>query len=240
MTRASVHPDAAALARAAADLFIHAADSAIRDHGSFTVALAGGSTPKAMYTLLAAGPAPIEWPRIEVFFGDERCIPPDHPDSNYRAAHETLLSRVPLAPDHIHRIRGELGPHAAADHYESLLRRRFAAGPAISTFDLVLLGLGADGHTLSLFPGHDFAADGDRWCIPAIAPPTSPVRDRVSLTLEAVARARSAAFLIAGPDKAPALARLRAALPAGRAEIPASLIRCRSEVIWLTDRAAEG
>lgn len=230
-----VYPDAASLARAAADLFVEFARAAIAQRGVFTVALAGGSTPKAMYTLLAADPARVDWSRVEIYFGDERCVPPNDPDSNFRTANQALLSRIQIPERGIHRMRGELGPRAAADDYEALLRRRFTA----DTFDLVLLGLGGDAHTLSLFPGHNFAADADRWCTTAVAPAASPVRDRVSLTLDAVARARNAMFLIAGPDKATALARVRAAAPAGQPDVPASLIRCRSEVRWLTDKAAE-
>lgn len=239
MTASTVYPDAPALARGAAELFLRTGRAALDDRGAFTVALAGGSTPRAMYEILAADPRGIDWPGVEIFFGDERCIPPEHPDSNSGAARRALLSRVPLDPAHIHPMRGALGPRAAADDYEQLLRRRFA-GPDPTTFDLVLLGMGVDGHTLSLFPGHNFAADQRRWCVPAVAPPASPVRDRVTLTLDAVARARAACFLIAGPDKAAALRRVRAAPPAGDPRTPASLVRCRSPVTWLTDRAAEG
>lgn len=240
MTGPGVHADAGELAQAAARLFIAAAAEAIRERGGFTVALAGGSTPKAMYAALAARPGEVDWGRTEVFFGDERCVPPEHADSNFRTAHEALLSRVALPAGHIHRMRGELGPRPGADQYEEMLRHRFAAGPEAPGLDLVLLGMGADGHTLSLFPGRDFAADDGRWCATAAAPPASPVRDRITLTLAAVARARRAVFLVAGADKAKTLAAVRASMPDGRADLPASLIRCRGMVQWLTDRAAEG
>lgn len=232
-----VYPDADGLARAAADLFIEVAARAIRERGVFTVALAGGSTPKRMHQLLAGQARDVNWPAVEVFFGDERCVPPDHPDSNYRAARESLLAHVPVPSSRVHRMPGELEPGEGSLRYESVIQERL--GPAVS-LDLIWLGMGADGHTLSLFPGHDFDEDRDRWCVPSVAPSGSPVRDRITLTLSAVARARRAVFVVSGADKAAALARVRAAPPGGDPQVPASLVRCAGEVTWLTDRAAAG
>lgn len=231
-----VHEDAAELARAAARRFIETARESIDARGVFTVALAGGSTPKALYALLAAEAAAIDWKRVEVYFGDERCVGPGHADSNYRAAHESLLSRVPVDPSRVHRMPGELGGARGAEAYEQVLRRRFGdAGPAL---DLILLGMGSDGHTLSLFPGHDFDADAARWCVPGRAPPTASTVDRITLTLSAAARARAAWFLVAGSDKAEVLSRVLASGPDGTRELPASLVRCRSPVEWMVDGAA--
>lgn len=234
----TIVPDPAALARAAANRFVEVANESIHARGRFVVALAGGSTPQAMHTLLAGGLLPPNtWSNTFIYFGDERCVPPDDPRSNFASAHKTLLSRVPIPEAQIHRMQGELAPALAADRYHTVLTSSFKEG---ETFDLIFLGMGADGHTLSLFPGHDFAADRGRLAVTALAPPQSPVQDRITLTLDAVSRARHAIFLIAGQDKALTLATVRAARPEGREDYPASLITCRSGVEWLIDRAAAG
>lgn len=239
-------PDPAALAHAATDRFIELARESIRARGRFSVALSGGSTPKAMNAILAGetaaagSPRAIDWPRVHIFFGDERCVPPDHPDSNYRMARETLLSRVSIPADQIHRIKAELPPAQAAADYDAQLRLALDSSSPRHTFDLILLGMGPDGHTLSLFPGHDFTADGDRLAIPMPAPPLQPRVERITLTLSAVALARHALFLIAGPDKAKPLAAVRASRPTGRPDLPASLVHCQNAVEWFTDAAAAG
>lgn len=232
----TVLADPAALARAAANRFVEIANESIRSRGRFNVALAGGSTPQAMHKLLAEGLLPATtWAHTFIYFGDERCVPPEDSRSNYASAHKALLSRVPIPAEQVHRMQGELAPAIAADRYQALLTSHFKNG---DTFDLIFLGMGADGHTLSLFPGRDFAADKDRLAVTALAPPQSPVQDRITLTLDAVARARHAIFLIAGQDKARTLGTVRAGRPAGRADYPASLITCRTSVEWLVDRAA--
>src|SRR5438874_6208591 len=121
-----VLPDADAIARAAADRIVAAARDAIAARGSFTLGLSGGSTPRTLYRLLASPDyrTQIDWPNVEIYFGDERCVPPDHPDSNYRMATEELLSKVPLRPAHIHRMRGEIDPEQAAKEYGSMLKER--------------------------------------------------------------------------------------------------------------------
>src|SRR5580765_3568353 len=148
------------VAHAAADRLVTAASRAIEASGRFTIALSGGSTPRALYTLLAS-PAyqdRIDWPRVHVAFGDERCVPPDDPASNYRMARQALLDDVPIPPAQVHRLRGEDPPEVAADAYEQELRALFATpeGPPRDAtgarFDLVLLGMGDNGHTASLFP----------------------------------------------------------------------------------------
>ncbi|MGH7536268.1 MAG: 6-phosphogluconolactonase, partial [Gemmatimonadales bacterium] len=148
--------DPAALAQEAAERFAGIAAKALARAGRFTVALTGGSTPKRLYTLLAAEPyrSRLPWPETHVFWGDERCVPPDHPESNYRMAHDALLRHLPIPPAQIHRMHGEdPDPERAAAEYEQCLRTVFAprAG-TLPRFDLVLLGMGADGHTASLFP----------------------------------------------------------------------------------------
>ncbi len=142
--------DLNALAAAAADRIVKAADDAIANRGGFSIALSGGSTPKTLFQLLAGESYSkrIDWNNWQIYFGDERCVPPDHPDSNFRMASEALLDRVPIRPDHIHRMKGEIDPQLAATEYGQLLKQDFGDGG----LDVILLGMGDDGHTASLFP----------------------------------------------------------------------------------------
>lgn len=228
-----VLPGPADVAELAAKVVRETADRAQRLRGTFALILAGGSTPKALYERLAADPGPIDWSRVTILQGDERCVGPEHADSNYRMARAALLDRVPIDPARVHRIRGELGPDAAAQAYDGILR---ATGPA----DLALLGMGADGHTASLFPGHDFSRDAGKLAVPALAPAGFAIPERVSLTLEALGRSTMILALITGADKAPAFARVRRERggPPGDDALPMS--RVRPGVRFLTDRAAAG
>lgn len=149
------------LAAGVADAFVEHAKTAIAARGTFNVSLAGGTTPKAAYALLAQAPRrdAVQWERVHVFFGDERCVPPDNPDSNYRMACETFLNAVPVPDANVHRMRGEDEPAQAADDYASLLIALLGEQPRL---DLVMLGMGPDGHTASLFPGTDPRTDEER------------------------------------------------------------------------------
>jgi 6-phosphogluconolactonase len=234
----TVLPDLAALGRAAAERFVAAADEAHGRRERFTVALAGGETPRAMYELLAAEYAAlVPWHAVEVFFGDERCVPPDDPASNYGMAWRALLAEVPLRPDGVHRMPGEVRPpDEGARRYERVVRGRLAAGGAGASFDLVLLGLGADGHTASLFPGSPALAIEDRWVAAVEAPPSAPVRDRLTLTLPCLTRAREILFLVSGEGKREALRRVWRPTP-GDEPLPPALLPAE-RVRWLVDRAA--
>lgn len=229
--------DAEALARTAAEELAGAARDAVAARGAFTVALAGGSTPRRLYALLADPTAPyrarIPWDRTHVFFGDERPVPPDDPDSNYGMARRALLAHVPAAS--VHRIRGEQPGAAAA--YEAELRAffRLPAGAAPPRLDVVLLGLGADGHTASLFPGTDAVGEAERWVVSPFVPQLGT--RRTTLTLPVLNRARRVLFLVSGADKAPALAR---ALGAGAPPVPAARVRPEGGAVWLVDAAAAG
>jgi 6-phosphogluconolactonase len=234
-----VFDDASTLAREAAARFAACASASIAQRGSFHVALAGGSTPKAMYTLLAGDTGRgIDWSRVHIYWGDERCVPPEHPDSNAGAATKALLSHVPIPAAQIHRIRGEAGAQAASAEYETLLRA-LARGGAL--FDLVLLGMGTDGHTASLFPGRDFTRDHGHLAISTIAPPQSPIAERVSITFDAIQASRHALLLIAGADKREILARVREARRSGTgaAALPTALVQAPITE-WYLDRAAAG
>jgi 6-phosphogluconolactonase len=205
---------AAALAAGAAERFVDAAAAAIAATETFSVALSGGSTPHALFTLLASPAyAPrVEWSRVHVFWGDERCVPPDDEASNYRMACSTLIDHVPLRAENIHRIRGEDPPAAAAERYERELRAAFATpvgAPALaagSRFDLVLLGLGTNGHTASLFPHLQAVRERTRW---AMAETIEQLQMwRITLTPPILNAAAEVLFLVSGREKAPVLRRV--------------------------------
>ncbi|HYD40652.1 MAG TPA: 6-phosphogluconolactonase [Anaeromyxobacter sp.] len=231
--------DAAAIARAAAEEVARRAAAAAALRGGAALALAGGSTPKALYRLLADAAAPfrarVPWPAVHVFFGDERAVPPESSDANARMAREALLSHVPVGA--VHRIEGERGAAEAAVRYEDELFQHFGDVP-LPVFDVVLLGLGADGHTASLFPGSPALEERRRWVVPAPAG-LAPWVDRVTLTLPVLEAARFVLFLVAGADKANALRRL-VRPRAGEEPIPAAMLRPRGEVLVLADEAAAG
>lgn len=235
-----VFADARAVANAAVEGLVEAAARAIDTAGRFLVALPGGSTPRAMCAQLAApGYADrVEWESVHVFWGDERCVPPSDPASNFAMANEMLLDHVGVRPGHIHRIHGEDDPERAAGDYERLLRRAFSTpeGPpaleAGSRFDLVVLGMGDDGHTASLFPGTPAVREIQRWVIPAEAP-VSP-RRRVSLTPPLINAAAEKLFLVTGASKADALARVLRG-PNDPDTLPAQTIE---DARWLVDASA--
>jgi 6-phosphogluconolactonase len=203
-----VVPGAAALFRAAAAAFVREAACAIQARGSFAVALSGGSTPKSMYELLANDSTfrdQVDWTRVHVFWGDERHVPPNHPDSNYGMAQDALLSRVPIGPDHVHRVPSE-NPDAddAAAEYEETLRAFFRLGPGqFPCFDCALLGLGADAHTASLFPGNDALSERTRLVVSTWVPSLSA--QRITLSVPVFNHAACVIFLVSGGDKAEAL-----------------------------------
>lgn len=229
--------DPGALARAAAEEVARRAAEAAALRGGVGLALAGGSTPKALYRLLADPAAPfgarVPWPAVHVFFGDERAVPPEAPDANARMAREALLAHVPVGS--VHRIEGERGAAEAAVRYEDDLFQHFGDVP-FPVFDVVLLGLGADGHTASLFPGSPALAERRRWVVPAPAG-LPPWVERITLTPPVIEAARLVLFLVAGADKAGALRRL-VRPRAGEEPIPAALLRPRGERIVLADEAA--
>ncbi|WP_242360504.1 6-phosphogluconolactonase [Anaeromyxobacter sp. SG17] len=229
--------DHVALARAAADEWRLRALAAVAASGRFAVALSGGATPRAVYALLADPAAPyrdaLPWARTHVFFGDERAVPPDDPRSNYGMARGALLSSVALPPENVHRIRGEDEPGAAARSYEDALRAFFGVAPR---FDLLLLGMGADGHTASLFPGSPAIDEPSRLVAAVPAPAAGPAR--ITLTLRALQAAARAVFLVSGAQKAPALARVLSGA-SGAEALPAARVRpAHGSVLWLVDRAA--
>jgi len=229
--RLVVQADPEAVARAAAEHFVARAALAIEGRGRFRVALAGGSTPRLLYRTLATDgfAARVDWPRVDIFFGDERCVAPDDPASNYAMARESLLDRVGLPPANIHRIEGErAAPEAAADYTRRL-------GP--SPLDQVLLGMGDDGHTASLFPATRDLQTESRSVVPTTSPKPPP--RRVSLSLAAINRAGAVAFLVTGAGKAARLAQVHAQAASSTPTLPAALVRPTSgDLVWFVDTAA--
>jgi 6-phosphogluconolactonase len=226
-------PDA--LADAAADRFIALASAAIASRGSAAVALAGGSTPRAMNALLAASPRreQLDWTRLRFFFGDERCVPPDHPDSNYRMTRETLFAPLGIAETQIERVHAEDEPHAAAAAYEAALKAALGSAPV---FDLVYLGMGPDGHTASLFPGTIASIDADRFAVANFVAKFNGYR--ITLTPRVLNAARQVTITAAGAEKAEALAAVIDG-PREPERFPAQLIAPEAgELAWLVDAAA--
>ncbi len=234
--------DAATLAHAAARRFVAEARASVDRQRRFAVALAGGSTPAALYRLLAQEPyrAQVDWAETLVFFGDERCVPPDSRDSNYQMACETLLDHVPLPEANVFRIHGEWPAQRAADAYALQLRAQLGHDPRPwPRLDLLLLGMGDDGHTASLFPGMPAVDIVDQVVVASGVPDyVQPNVARVSLTLPVLNAAARVLFLVAGAKKAAAVARVlgpsRAAEP-----LPAGLVRPEDgSLSWLLDQAA--
>jgi len=228
--------DVATLTRAAADRVVACARAAIAARGRFLFVLSGGSTPRSLYELLAADPyaTQIDWSRVHVFWSDERCVPPDSDESNYRMARETLLDRVTLPPGNIHRIRGEDDPEAAASSYDELLHHVIGRD-STQTFDLVLLGMGLDGHTASLFPGTAAVREMRRWVVATRGP--EPDSWRVTLTLPALNAGADVMFLVTGAEKAEPLKQVLEGSPVE--PLPAQWIRPERGVLyWMFDAAA--
>lgn len=228
--RSEIVADAKALAEAAAETIART----IREGDApFRLSLSGGSTPRAAYALLA-GRDDVPWEKVELFFGDERFVPPDHPDSNYRMVRETLLAGGRVTPRKLFAMPTDGTPEDCARAYEEELRQQYGASilaPGVPLFDLMLLGLGADGHTASLIPGQPVLSERTRWVAPV---PQGREEVRLTLTYPALESSRLTLFLVGGADKAPAVRRVRA----GDTALPAGALAPQGDVLWLLDRAA--
>jgi 6-phosphogluconolactonase len=221
---------------AAAAEFVGVAEQAIHNTGRFTVALSGGSTPRNLYSLLASNEVPqLPWDKIYFFFSDERYVPPDHPESNYRMANESLLSKVPLPKQNIFRVPTELADaEAAAKEYERKIRSFFHAQPGeIPGFDLILLGMGPDGHTASLFPGTAALEERNRLVVANWVEKFKSYR--ITFTLPLLNHAAWIMFIVSGQDKAETV---RKVLREGQ-DLPARRVQpAAGKLIWLLDQAA--
>jgi 6-phosphogluconolactonase len=238
MTAIRILPDPQALAEAAARHIVERAHAATRERDRFSIALSGGSTPRDLHLKLASPPlvGQVDWDRVHVFFGDERCVPPDDERSNFRMANETLLSKVPIPRDQVHRMQGELPPEKAAAEYERQLREFFGEEPP--SIDLILLGMGDNGHTASLFPGLSAVREQRRWAMAEYIAEVGMAR--LTLTPLVLNLAREDLFLVAGPAKAHMLRQVLEG-PYLPDERPAQVIRpALGEVFWMVDAAAAG
>jgi 6-phosphogluconolactonase len=223
------------VAREVADAFVHDARDAIAARGAFSVALAGGTTPKAAYMLLAQEPAhsAVDWSKVRIFFGDERCVPPDNAESNYKMAADAMLNAVGIPAGNVYRMRGEIDPQTAAAEYASLLREKLGEPPR---FDLIMLGMGADGHTASLFPGSDPHQDEAQL---VRAPYVEKMHaHRITLTPLVLNNARHIIVATEGLTKAPALYAVRKGPYDPKVHPIQVLAPVDGSLTWCVDRAA--
>jgi 6-phosphogluconolactonase len=233
--RITKFPDSLALARHAAEWMTAAA---LASTGSFRISLSGGSTPKTLYELLASDEFKhrFPWQRVSWYWGDERFVPHDDPESNYRMAHEAMLAKAPVPPQNIHPVPADGTADEAAWRYERTLKEAYGAptlDPARPLFDITLLGLGPDGHTASLLPGEPVLDERERWVV-AVAHGRPEIR--ITMTYPAIESSRHVAFLVAGREKAAILAAIRA----GGSQVPAARVRPIGELLWFVDRTAAG
>lgn len=235
-----VFPDLASTAQAAAGIFQDSARRAMRARRKFFVMLSGGSTPKMIYATLAAARR-IDWGKVHFFWGDERCVSPEHSESNFRMAHESLFLHLDR-PLNIHRMRGEILPWDAAADYEAEIRAAFGIAQDVAddppAFDLVLLGMGEDGHTASLFPGSSALQETTRWVTwVEHAHPPPPLLPRLTVTLPLINAARQVVFVVTGESKSQRVAQILG--PHSDQDLPAAQVRPRpGKLIWLLDQAA--
>ena len=233
--RVEILPDSQTLARHVAEWMTQAALAASRP---FRVSLSGGSTPKTLYSLLASDDfrKRFPWERVSWYWGDERFVPYDHPDSNYRMTREAMLAKAPVPPENVHPVPADGTPEEAARRYERTLREAYGAAtldPARPLFDITLLGLGADGHTASLLPGQPVLEERTRWVM-AVSHGRPEVR--ITMTYPLIESSRKVAFLVAGKEKAAMVKTIRA----GGSQVPAARVKPVGELIWFLDRAAAG
>jgi 6-phosphogluconolactonase len=230
------------VASAAAELIIASCSQASRDRGVARLALAGGKTPCLAYSLLGQPEyaSRVDWSQLQVFWSDERCVPPDHADSNYRLAAEALLKWVPIPPENIHRMRGELPPAEAAQDYENQMRSILPPSKGgFPCFDLMMVGMGADGHIASLFPGSPVLHERQRWVVATEhTQPPPPLLPRLTLTLPVINAATDVLVVVTGEKKAERMRQVLQEEP-GDNPLPAQLVEPQSgRLLWLLDRSA--
>ena len=244
MPAIEVFPDREKLIQAAAEQAIQLTYQGITENGRVAIALSGGSTPRPLYALLASErySQRIDWPRVHIFWGDERCVPPDSPESNYQMARETLLDAAPIPVSNVHRIHGEEDPEKAAAAYEKELRAFFGVNATDGSprlgFDVILLGMGDNGHTASLFPGLPAVTEKQRWVMAQYVEVVSMWR--ITLTPVVINAAKNVIFIVSGAEKAKPLHSVLEG-PFQPEVLPAQIIRpAAGRLLWLVDRAAAG
>lgn len=224
------HPDRHSASRALAESFAARAEQAVAERGRFDAALTGGGSPVEAYRLLGSPEfrERVPWGYTHLFWGDERCVPPGHPRSNFRMARDSFLSRVPLPPENVHRMRGELPPHEGREEYARRLEAHFAGGPPV--FDLVHLGVGEDGHIASLFPFSRLLRERERAVAVALYRPMGECR--LTLTVPVINAARRVEVLLFDPGKA-AIARTAVTGARDPFHYPVQLVRPRGDLVWM-------
>lgn len=234
----AIYPDTDTLSQEAAHYIVRLASESIVTHGRFTLALSGGSTPRKLYGLLGSEPyrSQIDWAQVEIFWGDERCVPSDDPESNYAMAQQVLLSKIPIPPNQVHRMPADQpNREAASEAYSEEMRRTFGTD-GIPSFDLIQLGMGPEGHTASLFPHQASLHEQQRLVMPVSVPKPPP--DRLTFTPPLLNAARNILFLVTGDEKADAVH----AVLEGESnpdEYPAQIVRpSKGEVTWMLDTEA--
>ncbi len=235
------YPNLEVLSEAAAEFICSLAGERVSQSGLFTIALSGGKTPKSLYEKLAASPhaARMPWPHIHLFWGDERCVPLDHPESNFSMAFHALISKVPIPPQNVHRMPAEIEPPGdAAEAYERILWEFFGSPKEAGltpTFDLILLGVGKDGHTASLFPGDQALEEEKRWVTAVLTPHGSPRVPRITLTLPLINRARCVLFIVSGSGKREVVGSILEEPDSAAQLYPAARVNPDGKVVWLID-----
>lgn len=238
------YPNLADLSLAAAEYIAELAETAVNERGIFSLVLSGGSTPRLLYEYLAREEfvQRMDWQHTHVFWGDERCLSPDHPDSNFALAFETLISKAPLPLENVHRVSTEEElPKTAAKEYERTLREFFQdAAPgksslAFPSFDLILLGLGQDGHTASLFPGEPALEEKTRWVVAVAGTSASPPVERITLTLPVINQARHVLFLASGSEKRDVFQKIFKSPESAAQLYPAAKVQPAGTLLWFVD-----
>ena len=234
-----IYPHAVELAKSAAIDIIQALDQPLPVEKKFHLALSGGSTPRSIYEHLALHHLRQSafWKNVHFFWGDERCVPPDHPESNYRMAYDTFLSKIPILRENIHRIQGEASPELEVSRYESEIQNHLPANKnAMPQFDWILLGMGADGHTASLFPHAQTLYEQKSFCVITKHPETE--QKRISFTLPLINSASRVSFFVTGKEKAPIIKEIIKKAPASPS-YPASLVQPHHGILeWYLDEAS--
>ncbi len=240
-----VFTDLDALSLAVAGDIAKEIEAAVSERGRFSMAISGGRTPRLIYQLLASQFCEkIPWDAVHIFWGDERYVPEDHPDSNFAMALDSLISRVPLPTQNVHRIPTEIEPpERAAEEYELILREFFIASDgdeSDGTFDVVLLGIGKDGHTASIFPGSEALDERERWVLPALSPPDFSPQRRITLTVAVLNSARKAFYIVSGVGKRQVLRSILDEPVKSEQLFPAARIHPRENLLWYVDMEAFG
>lgn len=236
------YPNVQELSIAAADLICQLAEKYVKERGYFTLALSGGSTPRTLYGYLAQEPysGKMPWRNTHLFWGDERYVSPDHPDSNFLMASQTLIEQVPIPPENVHRIPTETdSPESSAKEYEAALRQELhvfdslSAEQGVPVFDVILLGMGKDGHTASLFPDSPVLDEKKRWVAAAPVPKMNPPVRRITLTFPVINAAKHAIFLIAGAEKQPVMQAILDDPEQAKALYPTARVEPGGKLLWL-------